>query len=110
MKKELSNYTVKELFTEITTRTLTIEDMDMIVRFKAGIYQDRYNLKVKRDRENKELDSIQMLTPHFASERALIRYCEELIQKGFISKEVIENYRTQYKEKYFNNSGPSQHT
>jgi hypothetical protein len=41
------------------------------------------------------------LTPHFTSDRALVRHCEELVRKGYAQGEV-ESYLRNYRSRYFN--------
>jgi hypothetical protein len=55
-------------------------------------------LMVKR--KEKESFNATDMTPHFTSDKALVRYCEILLKKGYAAGEV-ENYLRNYRTKYF---------
>lgn len=76
-----------------------IENMYLLLEKAWPLVQIEDKLKVK-SKPKVAFDSAD-LTPHFTSDRALVRHCEELIRKGYAQGEV-ELYLRNYRSRYFN--------
>ena len=76
-----------------------IENMYLMLEKAWPLVQIEDKLKIK-SKPKVAFDSTD-LTPHFTSDRALVRHCEELVRKGYAQGEV-EAYLRNYRSKYFN--------
>lgn len=87
----LNEHTVSDLIAEIKTRSLTLEDMDLIAALASSIYQKRRTLRIAAEREFNDHRLFKTLAPRFSSAEHLSEFCKHMLKEGWYTKEQLDD-------------------